>query len=81
MSWLCRTPCHKKNSLLISDELKLVQAVQVGENLLGVVQVVGENVVIMPHSLAQGKFIVLSLMSLSSSRQSRWEKTFLAWPR
>jgi hypothetical protein len=65
----------------VADELKLVQAVQVGENLLGVAQIVGEDVVIMPHTLSHGKFIVLSLKSLSSSRQSRWGKTFLAWPR
>jgi hypothetical protein len=44
----------------------------VGENLLGVAQVVGEDVMIMWHTLSQGKFFVLSLMSLSSSRQSRW---------
>jgi hypothetical protein len=30
----------------------------VGENLLGVAQVVGEDVVIVPHTLSQGKFIV-----------------------
>ncbi len=42
-----------------------------GEDLLGVAQVVGEDVVIMPHTLTQGKFIVLSLMSFSLSRQSR----------
>ncbi len=65
----------------VADELELVQTVQVGENLLGVTQVVGENVVIVPHTLSQVKFIVLSLISLSSSRQSRWGKTFLAWPR
>ncbi len=65
----------------VADELELVQAVQVGEDLLGVAQVVGEDVVIVPHTLAQGKFIVLSLMSLSLSRQSRWGKTFLAWSR
>ncbi len=52
-----------------------------GEDLLGVAEVVGEDVVIVPHTLAQGKFIVLSLTSLSSSKQSRWGKTFLAWPR
>ncbi len=65
----------------VADELELVQAVQVGEDLLGVAQVVGEDVVIVPHTLSQGKFIVLSLMSLSSSKQSRWGKTFLAWAR
>jgi hypothetical protein len=65
----------------VANELKLVQAVQVGENLLGVAQVVGEDVMIVPHTLAQGKFIVLFLISLSSSRQSRWGKTYLAWPR
>jgi hypothetical protein len=53
----------------------------VGENLLGVAQVVGEDVVVVTHTLAQGKFIVLFLISLSSSKQSRWGKTFLAWPR
>ncbi len=48
----------------IPHELELSQAVQVGEDLLGVAQVVGEDVVIVAHTLTQGKFIVLSLTSL-----------------
>jgi hypothetical protein len=66
--------------LFIPHELELVQAVQVGENLLGVAQVVGEDVVVVPHTLSQEKFIVLSLMSLSSSRQSRGGKPSWRWP-
>jgi hypothetical protein len=53
MSWLCRTPCHtRKIYCFIPHELPLVQAVQVGENLLGVAQVVGEDVMIVPHTLS-----------------------------
>ncbi len=74
-------PVTRKIYCFIPHELELVQAVQVGEDLHGVAQVVGEDVMIVPHTLSQGKFTVLSLMSLSSSRQSRWGKTFLAWPR
>jgi hypothetical protein len=74
-------PGTRKIYCFIPHELELVQTVQVGEDLLGVVQVVGEDVMVVPHTLSQGKFIVLSLISLSSSRQSRWGKTFLAWPR
>ncbi len=78
----CTThPVTRKIFCFIPHELELVPAVQVGEDLLGVAQVVGEYVVIVPHALSQGKFIVLFLMSLSSSRQSKWGKTFLAWPR
>jgi hypothetical protein len=64
----------RKIHCFIPHELELVQAVQVGENLLGVAQVVGEDVMVAPHTLSQRKFIVLSLMSLSSFRQSRWGK-------
>jgi hypothetical protein len=49
MSWLCRTSCHKENFCFIPHELEHVQAVQVGEDLLGVAQVVGEDVMVVPH--------------------------------
>ncbi len=32
---------------------------------------------VVPHTLSQGKFIILSLMSLSSSKQSRWGENLL----
>jgi hypothetical protein len=68
MSWLCCTPWHKEEIyFFIPHELEPVIAVQVGENLLGMAQVVGEDVVIVLHTLSQGKFLVLSLMSLSPS--------------
>ncbi len=49
---MCCTPCHKeKFYCFIPHELELVQAVQVGEKLLGVAQVVEEDVVIVLHTL------------------------------
>ncbi len=36
----------------VADELELVQAVQVGEDFLGVAQVVGEDVVVVTHTLS-----------------------------
>jgi hypothetical protein len=63
------------------NTFNLVKAVQGGEDLLSMAQVGREDVMVVSHTLSQGKFIVLSLMCLRSSRQSRWGKTFLAWSR
>jgi hypothetical protein len=44
-------PGTRKTYYFIPDKLELVQAVQVGEDLLGVAQVVGEDVMVVPHTL------------------------------